>query len=131
MTTQIKKRTPIVWLVIISTIALCVVCVIISNVMDSMGMIPTQLPTSQPTQTIQQPSPVPTSIASKYLKEYGGSEAAYLEILTSTDCAFLQEKFNTASNNNAREQAGTEAFSWTLGYMTAANEHMKELGCYE
>jgi len=65
-----------------------------------------------------------------YIKEYGGSATVYQTILALTDCAELQNQFNTASGNNAREQAGSTNFKATLGYMTAADERMKELGCY-
>jgi len=68
--------------------------------------------------------------ADEYIKEYGGSATVYQTILALTDCAELQNQFNTASGNNAREQAGSTNFKATLGYMTAADERMKELGCY-
>jgi len=69
--------------------------------------------------------------ADDYIKEYGGSANVYQTILALTDCAELQNQFNTASGNNAREQAGSTNFKATLGYMTAADERMKELSCYK
>lgn len=86
-------------------------------------MIPTQQAESTPLAT---PSP-----AGKYFEEYGGRIEAYEEIFSLSDCAKLQEKFDTASENNKREKPGTAGFKWTLGYMTASDDRMKELGCYK
>ena len=83
-----------------------------------------------PTET---PLPAPTSIsdlAQAYVDQYGGALNAYIEILSSDDCIFLQEKFDLAAANNDREEPGTAAFRWTLGFMEAADEHMREIGCY-
>mgnify|MGYP007100047969 FL=1 len=104
--------------------------------MDAMGILPTAAPTLPASATqpqITQPTPAPASTespATKYLQEYGGSEQAYLEILTSTDCKFLQEKFEIAYANNQRETPGTEQFSWTVGFMAATDDRMREIGCY-
>ncbi len=68
--------------------------------------------------------------ADDYVNEYGGNLESYQTILSMTDCATLQEQFDTASANNKREQAGTPQFKATLGYMTAADDRMKELKCY-
>lgn len=89
------------------------------------GDIPTNTPEPPPTETS------PSSKVDEYMAEYGGNPDAYLEILLLTDCNQLQEKFDIASANNSRETAGTDAFKWTLGYMTAANDRMTEIGCYK
>ncbi len=73
----------------------------------------------------------PTDKADKYVTTYGGNHDTYAEILSITDCKELQGKFDTASANNAREQAGTKQFKVTLGYMMAADDRMKEVGCYK
>lgn len=67
----------------------------------------------------------------KYLAEYGGNRDVYVEILALTDCKILQEKFDIASGNNARETPRTPQYEWTLGYMTASDDRMKEIGCYK
>lgn len=104
-----------------------------------MGLISTSTPspisniTSTPilTQVLE----IPTQIIigktlDDYLQEFGGNRDVYIKILSLTDCAALQEEFNIAYSNNSRETAGTEQFSWTLGYMTAADDQMKYSGCY-
>lgn len=77
---------------------------------------------AQPPQTDKTPE--------EYLAEYGGRLEIYQNILSLTDCALLQEQFDQASANNARETPGTPQFQWTLGYMRAADERMQNLGCY-
>jgi hypothetical protein len=69
--------------------------------------------------------------ADDYVKRYGGNRAVYQDILTTTDCAILQNKFDTAAANNDRATSGTKEFKWTLGYMTAANDRMSSIGCYK
>lgn len=69
--------------------------------------------------------------ADDYMKEFGGNVDVYNEILAMTDCAALQEKFDIASANNAREAAGTKQFQWTLGYMKVADDRMRAVGCYD
>ena len=103
--------------------------------MDAMGLLPESTPapeTQPPAVNTVTPETIPPTItpAEKYFNEYGGSLDAYNEILSLTDCALLQEKFNTASENNNRETPGTPLFKATTGYMVAADEHMRELGCY-
>jgi len=66
-----------------------------------------------------------------YVAEYGGSSDVYAGILSMTDCIKLQEQFDLASQNNSRETPGTPAFKWTTGYMIAADNTMKEVGCYK
>ena len=136
MAVQTKKRSSVIFIILGVLFAFCVICIVASFAMDSMGLLPTPMPTdpasiTQPTAASSSPTLVSTeSPVAKYLEEYGGAERAYLEILTSTDCAFLQEKFDVASDNNKRETPGTEGFKWTLGYMTAADDRMREIGCY-
>lgn len=76
-------------------------------------------------------TPMKADKADKYIAEYGGNRDVYTEILSLTDCKILQEKFDTASANNAREKPGTQQFKWTLGYMTVADDRMKAVGCYK
>lgn len=67
----------------------------------------------------------------EYVAEYGGVRNEYVEILELNDCELLQEKFDISSENNARQTTGTPLFKMTLGYMKAADERMKEIGCYK
>ena len=73
----------------------------------------------------------PKNQVETYMEQYGGEPGAYAEIITLTDCKALQAKFDTAANNNGRESPGTKLFKATLGYMKAADERLKELGCYK
>jgi len=68
--------------------------------------------------------------ANDYMEEYGGNPNVYADILSMNDCANLQIQFDLADKNNEREEPGTPARRWTLGYMTAANNRMEEIGCY-
>lgn len=70
-------------------------------------------------------SPVDT-----YMDDYGGSRAVYANILSETDCDALQDTFDQASANNYAAEPGSEAFSWTTGYMSAADDRMRAIGCY-
>lgn len=66
-----------------------------------------------------------------YFNEYGGSLEVYQNIFSLTDCTELQNQFDRAADNNEIEEPGTPAHKWTLGYMKAADERMKEIGCYK
>lgn len=90
--------------------------------------MPAPLPTVIPVQP-SQPDPA-AQTAQSYMAQFGGDLGAYTEILSLTDCAALQAKFDTASENNARETPGTQLFRVTLGYMTAADDRLRSLGCY-
>ena len=76
-------------------------------------------------------SPSSGKSAEDYLNEYGGNLDVYINILSLTDCIALQGEFDIASGNNARETPGTPQFNWTLGYMTATDDHMQAIGCYQ
>lgn len=62
--------------------------------------------------------------------ERPGSAEVYQQIESSEDCTGLQEMFDTAAANNDGAEPGTDEHSWTLGYMEAADERMRELDCY-
>lgn len=70
-----------------------------------------------------------TKTASDYVTEFGGSPDTYTRILTLTDCTALQNEFNQAEAN--LQEPGTPQYQWGLGYMKAADDRMKEIGCYE
>jgi hypothetical protein len=59
-----------------------------------------------------------------------GSPAVYAEIATETDCAALQTTFDRAAANNDRAAPGSAEHQWTLGYMRAADDRMKTIGCH-
>jgi hypothetical protein len=71
------------------------------------------------------------STPDEYVSEYGGNREVYAQILSMTDCIKLQEQFDLASQNNSRETPGTPEFKWTTGYMVAADNTMKKVGCYK
>lgn len=138
LTPTAKKNPPFLIFIGIIFIAVCVFCVITSLAMDALGLLPTSTPspisnatsTLIPTQIPETPTLLIGKSLDDYLQEFGGKPDVYLKILTLTDCAALQEEFNIAYSNNARETPGTEQFKWTLGYMTAADDQMKYLDCY-
>lgn len=68
--------------------------------------------------------------ADDYVKEYGGKVDVYQRILISVDCDQLQQEFNQAESNLGLQEPGTPQYKWGLGYMAAANDRMKEIGCY-
>jgi hypothetical protein len=69
--------------------------------------------------------------ASDYMDEYGGNPDVYARILSSTDCATLQNEFDQAEENLTLQEPGTPEYSWGLGYMKASDDRMREIGCYE
>lgn len=135
---QARKNPPFIVLIILAVIAICIFCVITSFAMDAMGLLPTSTPTPisnatstlHSTQTIQPTEIIVGKTLDDYLQEFGGNRDVYIKILTLADCAALQEEFNIAYSNNSRETPGSDQFKWTLGYMTAADDQMKYLGCY-
>ncbi len=64
-----------------------------------------------------------------YVDDYGGSRTAYARILAMTDCAQLQERFDTAAANNDAAEPGTDPHWWSLGFMTASEDRRQALGC--
>lgn len=69
--------------------------------------------------------------ADDYVGEFGGNPDVYKRILSLNDCALLQDEFNQAEANTKLQAPGTEQYKWSLGYMTAADDRMKALNCYE
>lgn len=69
--------------------------------------------------------------AADWVEEYGGVETVYSEIASERDCDALQETFDRAADNNDGAEPGTAEHQWTLGYMTASDERMQEVGCYD
>lgn len=124
---RLSPKTIVV--ILASIVAFCVLCLACNWVLQTFYPSAPQ-PTSSPIPVNTQIIPTPTSPAQTYLDEYGGNIEVYNEIFSLTDCAALQEKFNIASDNNTRAEPGTAEFKWTLGYMTAADERMKFIGCY-
>lgn len=64
-----------------------------------------------------------------YIDEYGGSSQVYADIAAASSCGQLQTMFDTAAANNDRATPGTTEHKYTTGYMTAAVDRMKTLGC--
>lgn len=66
-----------------------------------------------------------------YIQEYGGQADVYNRILSLNDCGLLQEQFDIAFGNNEISSPGTSEHKESLGYLTAADDRMKALNCYE
>ena len=73
----------------------------------------------------------PERVAQSFAKEYDGSYDVYLEIFTSSNCEYLQGQFDNAYTTNRASDPGTTHHKRSLGFMTASDERMKEIGCYE
>jgi hypothetical protein len=54
-----------------------------------------------------------------FIKEFGGNPDVYDRLLSMTDCSKLQDEFDIADENK------------NIGYMSAADQRMKEIGCYD
>lgn len=67
--------------------------------------------------------------ASNYVKEFGGNPNVYDQIISLNDCTMLQEQFDQADENLQLHQPGTAQYQWSIGYMKAADDRMKEIGC--
>lgn len=129
MKEKFNKMPKVARLVLFGAIALLFVCCVIVGVISSNDdtNTPQKEPSVEVVPTVE-PTKEPSKV-DKYMEEYGGNPDVYERILSMTDCNNLQAEFDQASENNDREEPGTPQFKWTLGYMNAANERMKELGC--
>ena len=76
-------------------------------------------------------SAAPTlNTADDYVEEFGGSADVYERILSLTDCIALQSEFDQADTNTELQEPGAPQYQWLIGYMTAANNRMEEIGCH-
>lgn len=73
----------------------------------------------------------PEKTVEYYMDEYNGTLEVYEEILSTTNCNTLQEKYAIAVENNERQTPGTSLYKVTLGYMVATDDQMQKIGCYE
>jgi hypothetical protein len=73
----------------------------------------------------------PNTRANQYAQEYNGNKDAYYAIFVSTDCTFLQGQFDTAYQSSQTAPAGSIYATRAIGFMKAADERMKEIGCYK
>ena len=55
--------------------------------------------------------------------ERPGNPAVYARIEAETDCAVLQQEFDTAQSGPSTD--------WKVPYMEAADARLREVGCYE
>ena len=69
--------------------------------------------------------------AADFAEEYGGNLDVYAQILSSNDCAYLQEMFDNAYTTNQESAPGTVHHKRSTGFMTAANKRMEDIGCYK
>ena len=67
----------------------------------------------------------------EYATEYKGSADVYREILTSNDCTYLQQQFNTADTASQSNDPGTLYHLRAVGFMKASDQRMREIGCYQ
>jgi hypothetical protein len=137
---RISKKTIII--IVGALLFLCISCAIVTSLFptttdtaasptNSEEVVVVAPPTERPP-TERPPTVAPAGrTAESYFEEYGGIVSVYEDILSLTDCGSLQDKFNTAADNNDREEPGTEKFKITLGYMTATDDKMRAGGCYE
>lgn len=59
-----------------------------------------------------------------------GSAVVYQRIASLSDCSALQEEFDIAdAHAESKQDAGLTA-NVELSYMAAANDRMREIGCY-
>jgi len=69
--------------------------------------------------------------AAEFFAEHGGKLEVYQRILSLTDCTALQTEFDQAETNLKSQEPGTPQYKWGIGYMQAADQRLKELGCYD
>jgi hypothetical protein len=74
---------------------------------------------------------IPLTPAEQLHKDYGGTLAVYEELTSSDDCARRQKSFDRAAANNDRDEPLTTEHGWTLGYMNAADDRMRAIGCFD
>jgi len=67
----------------------------------------------------------------EFTREYGGSEDRYQQILTSNDCAWLEEEYDRASVIDKTYELGTTLYQRAEGIMKATSKRMQEIGCYD
>jgi hypothetical protein len=59
-----------------------------------------------------------------------GDPAVWERIEQGTDCAALQEEFDQAMDNAERREPGDPLRELSLSYAKAADQRMKDIGCY-
>jgi hypothetical protein len=59
-----------------------------------------------------------------------GDPGVYERIAGLNDCDALQGEFDTADANHQRAEGGSEQARAATAYMKAADERMREVGCY-
>ena len=64
-----------------------------------------------------------------YLDDYGGSRAAYEQILNVSDCATIRDELGKASADHTRTEPGSVEHLVTLGYLTAAEDQLASSRC--
>lgn len=59
-----------------------------------------------------------------------GNPAVYERISSSRNCTALQEEFDVAMDNAEARESGDPLRDISLSYANAANNRMREIGCY-
>lgn len=142
-----KLSTKTILVVLGALLLICVLCAVIGS------FLPEDQTASQPIDesaiytevaatafaSIPTEAPVPTAeptieeIANQLVAEYEGNYDVYIDLLTSTDCAHLQESFDRASDNHEVGVNNNDTFkmTYTTSYMTISDQRMREIGCYK
>jgi len=118
---------------LIAIVVLCFACITFGWVLQT--FFPIDSAVAIPTSTLSSSVIIPTSTASgtsvdQYMQEYGGNPDVYTKILSLTDCTTLQQEFDQASANLALQSPGTSQYKWSIGYMKASDNRMKQIACY-
>ena len=64
-----------------------------------------------------------------YVSQYGGDRDVYQRILDGSGCATAFTEFDQAEGVNMAVQPGSAAYRHSSGYMRAATDRMRALGC--
>jgi hypothetical protein len=64
-----------------------------------------------------------------YMEDFGGNMTVYTRILYMTDCTELQRELERAEENAKLQEPGTQEYKAAMGYQTAADNHLKDVGC--
>ena len=71
-----------------------------------------------------------TSSSSDNNGQRDGSPAVWARIENGTDCAALQDEFDTAMDNAEARESGDPYRDLSMDYAEAADDRMEEIGCY-
>jgi len=78
------------------------------------------------------PTP-PLNTPNDYVNRYGGSMSVYTDLMTSSNCDYLQRTFDRAHKNHTMyyKRGHMNGMRCCGGYMDCADKRMKTIGCYK